>query len=201
LQLQTEIKFQIAIPINTISIMSTQPLPDNYPPMPMPQMPHMPYFLQQTYFPMSSMYGGYIGQPVPGMMPGVNLMHSMYGHGVPMMTNTMPYPPSMTSFGYPIGPYYGHMTGSIPGSAGTTVSSVSPCQNHGFSNMGFNPLFQNMAHDMKTNIMAENKPTTVGPQNITTHTTVLDPQGRGKTRTKANKLISIVASFRHTCTA
>jgi hypothetical protein len=46
--------------------------------------------------------------------------------------------------------------------------------------MGFNPLFQNMAHDVKTNIIAENKPTTVVLQNITTHTTTLDPQGGAK---------------------
>jgi hypothetical protein len=166
---QTETKLT-AIAVNAICNISTQPLSGNYSPMPMPQILHMPYFQQKTHFPMSSMYnGGYMGQPVPGMMPGVNPMNSMYGMPVTMnspMPNTMPYPPSMTPFGYPKGPYYGHMPGNIPGSAGTTVSSVSPCQNPGFSNMGFNSLFQNMAHDVKMNIIPENKPTTVGLQNI-----------------------------------
>jgi hypothetical protein len=187
---QTKTKFQTAIAVNTIWNMSTQPLPGNYSTIPIPQMSHMPYFQQQTHFPISSMYGGYMGQPVPGAIPGVNPMHSMYGMPVTMnmpMTNTMPYPPSMIPFGYPMGAYYGHMPGNILGSAGTTVLSVSPCQNPGFGKMGFNPQSQNMALNVKRNVMTENQLTTLRPQNMTTHSTVIDPQGGAKIKTNTNE--------------
>jgi hypothetical protein len=174
-----ETKFQPTLPVSTNMNMPTQSLPGNYSPMPVPQMPHMTYFPQQTQFPVSSMYGGYMGPSVPGMMPGVNPMYSMYGMPMAMnspisMPNTMNYPPSMTPFGYPMGPYYGHMPGNIPGSAGTTVSSVSPCQNPGSGNMGFSPQSQNMT---------DTKPIIVGNQNIV-HSTSLDPQGGAKLKTK-----------------
>lgn len=153
----------------------------------MHQMPHMQFLPQLYHTPMTSMYGGYMGQPVPGMMPGVNPMYPMCG--MPINVSS-PYGTVAPPYGYPVGSFYGHMPGNLPltGCSGTTVSSVTPGNTPGLVNMGYGLSDPNMGQTMSVNELAEKTIPSNIPLVNTSHLIELDPTGGAKLKLKKSKV-------------